>query len=105
MAKVLVFKPGLVGDAEKQALLAAGIIPIETSDPDGVRLIEPEGGQVGAGDLLYAALKACNVSTGAQQHFTAYLFQLVEKAREKPPALPARDNKGRFQKTTENNNG
>lgn len=101
MTRVLVFKPGLVGEAEKQALIAAGIVPIETSDPAGVRLLEVEGDQVAAGDLLYAALKGVNQSPTAQSTFAGALLSLVEKSRQKPPPpppMPSRDTKGRFLK-------
>lgn len=99
MTKVLVFKPGLIGDAEKQALIAAGIVPIETPDPASVRLLEPEGDQAAAGDLFYAALKGMAVSSNAQVAFADALLALVEKARHKPPvgaAMPARDEMGRY---------
>lgn len=104
MTQILVFKPGLVGDAEKRALIAAGVVPIETPDPAGVRLLEVEGAAIGGNDLFYAALSACNQSTTAEQHFTRKLLALVEAARAKSAsshhAIPKRDEKGRFLKTS-----
>ena len=98
MAKVLVFKPGSVGDAEKRALLEAGIVPIETADPSSVRLLEPEGDQIAGGDLLFAALHGLSYDGTARVKFADKVLELVRESREVKVRPPARNAQGRFVK-------
>ena len=66
-AQILVTKPGVLSAKDRSALRRAGVVCVEADDPADVKLISAEGAELGATELLYAAMQGVNAN-GYQSH-------------------------------------
>jgi hypothetical protein len=103
MAQILVTKPGAVSLGDRAALRSDGIIVVETDNPADVKMLGPDGAEIGAGGLLFAAIKALNSDVNyvseMRASFVGAVLAEMEAEREAKKALP-RDEHGRFAKRT-----
>lgn len=56
--QILVVKPETLTADDKALLREAGVVCIESSDPESVRLLTPEGPALGCNDLFRCAITA-----------------------------------------------
>lgn len=104
---ILIVKPGAIDAATKEALGKAGVIVVETDDPNDARLIMPEPIALSGNDMVYAALSALDEyrsrSDAPAAMFVAGLRRAMKEARQaKPEAAIVRGPGGRFAKATGN---
>lgn len=59
-AQILVTKPGVLTVKDRATLRRAGVVCVEADNPADVKLISAEGAELGATELLYAAMKGVN---------------------------------------------
>lgn len=58
MPQILVTKPGVLSKNDKAKLRRAEIVAIEADRPEDVKLMAVSGAELGANDMLFAAMKA-----------------------------------------------
>lgn len=68
MSQILVTKPGALNQRDKAALRKAGVVCVEADNPADVKLISTEGAELGASEMLYAAIKGVNADIYGKAH-------------------------------------
>lgn len=103
MAQILVTKPGSISLGDRAALRSDGIIVVETDNPADVKILGPDGAEIGAGGLLFAAIRALNSDVGyvseMRASFVGTVLAEMEAERAAKKVLP-RDDRGRFAERT-----
>jgi hypothetical protein len=94
MTDVLIVPPNTVDTKSRRDLKRAGVIVIETSEPEKCRFLRA-GEELSGSDLLWAALSALQSGgsyTGSNEQrvaFTKLIFQLIDsdyQRRHRPPS-------------------
>ena len=83
MTQVLVVKPGTLIAADKRKLRNAGVVAVEAEHPEDVRLLSTEGPPMTGDELLFAAVKACNVGQYSREELAKQILAALERARKK----------------------
>ena len=81
MAQILVVKPGTLNNLDKSALRKSGVICVEAENPNEVKLIQPDGLELAAGDLFLAAMRGINNGSfpdAARNAFAKALGEMAE---------------------------
>jgi len=87
-----------ISDRSVRALREAGVVVVQADDPEKCRFIRAGGEEVGSRDLLWAAMKAMQITPqysageGAQkvrEEFTKVLFGIVNDRRELAKSVDA----------------
>lgn len=58
MAEILVTKPGVLNQRDKALLRKNGVVVVEAESPSDVKLVSPDRGEISAGGMLLACLRA-----------------------------------------------
>lgn len=92
MAEIFVCPFGSIDKASKSALRKAGVVVVETREPERCKFIRANQ-TLSADDMTWAALSALQFQTGdsavrQREEFARLVFQIVDANRPKP-AEPA----------------
>lgn len=98
--EIFVCPKGSISDRSVRSLREAGIVVVQADDPDKCKYLRAGGEEVGARDLLWAAMKAMQLQLGyspgegaarVREEFTKVLFGVVNDRRELAKAIDAVD--------------
>lgn len=98
--EIFVCPKGSISDRSVRSLREAGVVVVQADDPDKCKYLRAGGEEVGSRDLLWAALKAMQLTLpysageGAakvREEFTKVLFGIVNDRRELAKAVDAVD--------------
>lgn len=79
--QLLIMKPGMINEAYRQKLEAAGFLLIECDDPSAFRLLQCETEMPG-GELLRCAAIAIGRSDAAMQRFGKEVAEALSRASQ-----------------------
>ena len=91
MAQILVTKPDALNQRDKALLRKSGVVVVEADSPADVKLVSTDSGEISAGGMLYACLKAIttdqfNNGTGGRLAKTMLDVLESERAASEQPA-------------------
>lgn len=88
---ILFVKPKEIRPVDKAALRKAGVVVVECSNPENMKLIRA-GTEFTSSGLLEAAMRSINYSGLAKGHFAGQLHKVISDAvlKPAPPAGAAR---------------
>jgi hypothetical protein len=79
MAQILVTKPGVLNDQDKDLLREHGLVVVEADDPASVRLLQVETSQLSSSDLFWAAMQGVNADYDSRAAFATAVHKITQR--------------------------